>query len=1090
MKTGASILEGLLATASYRDAAAKAELQQKIQELPPGEQGLLWRTVFEQLKTTVLQVMAEETPEKECLPLVAVCRAAASAGIVWDTLVTIVELLNGVSDLLEEGELLNSIHALCIVWCMKKLSRWKQLWLNAFTRVVQQSLKQLPKVTTEQLVATVLIMMNGLNSDSLDAVELDRDQRKVLYEQLAKCAVSANYLDRPKGRKVVTFFLTVDKKLAHAIYKEVDGALPSMTSVFIQVLAQIYLSAWKAVAGTEQATALEEDMQEVMYWYVNGDLEEAHHEKLFKFLKVLHAARKERAVAVMLCRCYLPILWRALKARHFRVRRNAAKIFFDSFPLLESTLAAQQQDELVTHFQTMHSLLADQCPEVRVLAVKGIFRVLTDFFEMIPIYERKELAEDLISKNALDMNCVESRVQVNKGLEYMIRSPMTHNLLKALIVKNKDSLEDIYSVQLSYVSLLLKARQIPGFKFWDAANPDELLPLMAEGKLELSLKVATLLRNSYFNPEGDHGTNCDRCVLLHSLNSAAFRVFYGCLTDIAPLLPIIKFLIAICQALRRNCLLLRKRAAATKENFAPDQCSSCELSGVPVDSSKRLIEQSSVHVLIEAVAITYNSVSLRNELASNELKTDWKVLVALMKITMNEMLQIADSLSMQISVLSAACLLPPDEVHNLAMRCLSMLRGFLTVPETSAPLALSMEAKACALFLCNMHRAADVLGMVADSVEKLKKKQTPVKGRRVQFCVEPKSCNSQLALQVLRYLLESPQLQIMVLKGHLVPLFNTWSALLCIADSLRDLLRNSNSKMLIESAMMTAYDLFLLLTYVLHGQQHPVTGEEFVATATFHRQMKWIEDNLLPKLQSKSRRSCRDLYIQVVKMFLKVARSVLMTTWVSFQFAEKLLNFVVLCKETKEDQLKTAIASIPPVVRQFMEIFAKGEEQAAIITAVMDKVCFEVPSVKSSDHESLIRSKGASKMDATSGEDTAAASECLRPDRESRIRSRRTLDMDTATGEDTAAASKCLRPDRESYIRSRRASNIDTITGENTAAASKCLRPDRESHSRSRRTSNIDTATGSEMEVASKCLCPDRKSKICLRGTSRTGHSH
>uniref|UniRef100_A0A1E1XSV6 Putative non-smc condensin ii complex subunit g2 n=1 Tax=Amblyomma sculptum TaxID=1581419 RepID=A0A1E1XSV6_AMBSC len=459
---------------------------------------------------------------------------------------------------------------------------------------------------------------------------------------------------------------------------------------------------------------------------------------------------------------------------------------------------------------------------------------------------------------------------------------------------------------------------------------------MVDDKPELSLKAATLLRNCYFNPEADQRQNLERCLLLHSLNPAAFRTFYSYLTEIAPLLPIVQFLVTICQVLRRNCLLLRK-GASSKENVAP----SCE----PSDVSNTVMKKHSVHILVETVAITYNSVSLRKELTSNELKTDWKLLVAVMKKAMNEVLQLTDCLGMQISVLSVACLLPPDEVSNLAMRCLSMLRGFLTVPETSAPPTLSVEAKACTLFLCNMHRAADVLGMVADSVEKLKRKQTPVKGgRRVHFRVEPSACHSDLALQTLRFLLESPQLQAMVLGAHLVPLFHTWGSLLCIADSLQDLLRNSNAKMLIESTMMTAYELFLLLTYVMHGQQHPVTKEEFVATATFDRQMKWIEDNLLPKLQSRRRASSRGLYIQVVKMFLTVARSVLMTTWVSFEFAEKLLNFLVLCKETKENQLKTAIASIPPVVSEFMEIFAEGEEQAATITALMDKVCVKVPA--------------------------------------------------------------------------------------------------------------------------------------------------
>ncbi|KAH8023306.1 hypothetical protein HPB51_011749 [Rhipicephalus microplus] len=139
------------------------------------------------------------------------------------------------------------------------------------------------------------------------------------------------------------------------------------------------------------------------------------------------------------------------------------------------------------------------------------------------------------------------------------------------------------------------------------------------------------------------------------------------------------------------------------------------------------------------------------------------------------------SLSLQISVLSAASLLPRDDCINLSLRCFSMLRSFLTVPNTGAQLVLSEEAKQCVLFLCNMHRAADVLGLIVESVEELQNKQTPAKRRKVRFCVERRPCNPELGLQVLRQLLESPHLQSTLLKRHTVPLFDTWNVLLRIA---------------------------------------------------------------------------------------------------------------------------------------------------------------------------------------------------------------------------------------------------------------------------------------------------------------------
>lgn len=971
----AATLEKLLPLASSKNAAAKAELQQKIQELPSTELGPLWKAVFDQLKTTVLQVVSEERLEEECLPLLALCHAAMKADTLCNTLTNAAHFLNGVMPLLEDGELLDSIHTFCVTWCTKKLEGWKDLWLNTFTRSVQLSLRKHSKSKAEKLVTSVFLMKCGLgeDEDGLNAVELDPDDCKTLYDQLAHCAVSPNYLSIAKGKKFISFLLTLHKDLANGIYKAVDDALPNMTSSQIQVLARAYISAWKAVADTPQATVLEENIQEIMHWAVNGDLVEGHHENLFKFLKVLHVERKDRPFAIMLCHAYYPILWRGLQARHYKVRHSAARIFFDTFPLLENTQIALQQQELTAHFEVMHNLLSDGNPDIRALAVRGVLRVMTDFYELFPVYQRKSLAKVLIEKNAQDKNSTESRIRVNQGLAAMVSNPETHMLLKALIPRRKDSLYDTYAVQVSYVSLLSAARGIPGFKFWEQADPKVLLTLMAMGKPQLSLKVATLLRNSYFNPDvADRRQNLERCLLLYSLNPTAFHVFYSQLTHIAPLKPIVEFLVLICKVLLQNSAVLRKTCA--KENLLPDEFADSQVNDIEVYKDQKPMEQKSVHILVETLAVTYSSLSMRKELTTDELKPHWKFLVALMKKTVNELFQTTDSLGLQISVLSAASLLPRDEASNLSLRCFSMLRNFLTVPNTGAPLTLSEEAKQCVLFMCNMHRAADVLGLVVESVEELQNKQTPVKQRRVRFCVERRPCNPEMGLQVLRQLLESPHLQMMLLKHHTVPLFDTWNVLLRIADSLKDLLSISNGRMVAQGEMMTAFDLFLLLTYLLQGQKHPVTKEEFMAISTFECQMEWIQERLLPKVSGQTGRR-RELSVQVVKIYLKVARSVFMAKWATFPFAEKVLSFLALCKEIEVDSLKEDIALIPPVMKKFMRIFVENEQQVSTITALLEKCSCEERCEKSSSRRSRRRSKGISERNATASAEPMVASD-------------------------------------------------------------------------------------------------------------------
>lgn len=53
--------------------------------------------------------------------------------------------------------------------------------------------------------------------------------------------------------------------------------------------------------------------------------------------------------------------------------------------------------------------------------------------------------------------------------------------------------------------------------------------------------------------------------------------------------------------------------------------------------------------------------------------------------------------------------------------------------------------------------------------------QTPQ--RKVKFKVESR-CSPRIGVDILRYLLETPHCQALLLKRHLVPLFQVWKALL------------------------------------------------------------------------------------------------------------------------------------------------------------------------------------------------------------------------------------------------------------------------------------------------------------------------
>ena len=105
-----------------------------------------------------------------------------------------------------------------------------------------------------------------------------------------------------------------------------------------------------------------------------------------------HEQKRQRGVDAMLLKLWGPILWRALKVANPNVRRNAATLFVEAFPLQDPSLALGDLDALLQkQFDALHALLKDDAVPVRVVAVQGVCRVLAHFWELIPAPTAKAL---------------------------------------------------------------------------------------------------------------------------------------------------------------------------------------------------------------------------------------------------------------------------------------------------------------------------------------------------------------------------------------------------------------------------------------------------------------------------------------------------------------------------------------------------------------------------------------------------------------------------------------------------------------------------------------------------------------------------
>jgi condensin-2 complex subunit G2 len=101
---------------------------------------------------------------------------------------------------------------------------------------------------------------------------------------------------------------------------------------------ELYHAAWKRGAGPV-LRALEVDCVQDLANRCIHAATPALASSLRKVLGVLHQHKKYRAVDEMLHRVYEPILWRSLKVANAAVRRQAALLFVDAFPVQDPDAA-------------------------------------------------------------------------------------------------------------------------------------------------------------------------------------------------------------------------------------------------------------------------------------------------------------------------------------------------------------------------------------------------------------------------------------------------------------------------------------------------------------------------------------------------------------------------------------------------------------------------------------------------------------------------------------------------------------------------------------------------------------------------------
>ena len=101
-------------------------------------------------------------------------------------------------------------------------------------------------------------------------------------------------------------------------------------------------------------------------------------------LSVFFSKKDVDGVDAMCCRVYKPLIWRALSAANPMVRSNGTVLLAEAFPLHDPEAPHSESEEMLKkQCESFATLLKDNDPRVRVVAIKGACRVLGLFWQLV-----------------------------------------------------------------------------------------------------------------------------------------------------------------------------------------------------------------------------------------------------------------------------------------------------------------------------------------------------------------------------------------------------------------------------------------------------------------------------------------------------------------------------------------------------------------------------------------------------------------------------------------------------------------------------------------------------------------------------------
>lgn len=538
-----------------------------------------------------------------------------------------------------DSSLLLEISNLCEVYWRENLQGREMLISQSLPFLVSRSLTLKKKVDVHRVYAL---------REAFTLFDFEDESIEDLKMLLIRTVIAPIYLKTEDGRKFLGFIFGLSMQLMKEALAMIKSQIAFGRKSILEAYGVVLFRAWKGVDGV-----LKEEFEGgFLQGLIEGSIYANSRVFAASVRRVLGGFVSQRitdGVEKLLFRLAEPVIFRSLQVANSNVRLNALHLLLDFFPLEDPDAMKEVKDTLLDkQFFLMERLIMDDCPDVRVVAVEGCFRVLHLFWEIIPSSTITKLLTKIFDDMSHDI-CNEVRLSTVNGTIYLLGNPQSHEILKVLLPRlGHLILDSALSSRAAVMDLLLLIRDIRSFQFNKVVGLDVLLSTLANDHSQVAQKITRLLIPSYFPSKVSIEEACNRCVTLIKRSPMAGARFceFAMLEGASPksLMELVRVLIGL------------------------------------VLSNEKLLADQIEGLLIAAASLCNNLVSepcYKNAL--KEFFTGGKVKC---------LFAAASTGHAQPSVLNICSVVSPDDVAGLVEECMSLVTNCCGLPKN-----VEMQAK-------------------------------------------------------------------------------------------------------------------------------------------------------------------------------------------------------------------------------------------------------------------------------------------------------------------------------------------------------------------------------------------------------------